>query len=58
MDSSSQRDALFDAVRAHLSDSVRLLEVDAEINDPEFARTCAETLVKLMEEKSPSLPGI
>ncbi|NNE92029.1 MAG: UPF0261 family protein, partial [Verrucomicrobiales bacterium] len=38
--------ALFSAIKENLKDSVELIEVDAEINDPEFSKACAETLLK------------
>jgi len=38
--------ALFNAIKTHLSDSVELIEVDAEINDLEFSKACAEALLK------------
>lgn len=40
--------ALFAAVREHLNPGIPLVEVDAEINDGEFAKACAETLLGLM----------
>lgn len=36
--------ALFDAIRAGLDDRIRLVEVDADINDPAFARSLHEGL--------------
>ncbi len=38
--------ALFSSIKENLSDSIELIEVDAEINAPEFSRACAETLIK------------
>lgn len=38
--------ALFSAIKENLSDSVELIEVDAEINAPEFSKACAEALLK------------
>ncbi|MGI9239915.1 MAG: Tm-1-like ATP-binding domain-containing protein [Verrucomicrobiales bacterium] len=38
--------ALFSAIRENLSDSVELLEIDAEINDPAFADACASALLR------------
>ena len=38
--------ALFDAIRENLSEQVELIEVDAQINDAEFARVCAEALLR------------
>lgn len=39
-------EALFSAIRDHLSDKVQLIEVDAEINDPRFAAACTESLLQ------------
>jgi len=36
------------AVRAHLKPGVRLVEVDRNINDPEFADLAADTMVELI----------
>ena len=38
--------ALFSAIKEHLSPNVELLEIDAEINAPEFSTACAQTLLK------------
>ena len=38
--------ALFDAIRKNLADKVELIEVDAEINAPEFSSACAQALLK------------
>ena len=38
--------ALFGAIRENLSEDVELIEVDAEINDPEFSNACAEALLR------------
>ncbi len=43
--------ALFSAIKANLSDSVELIEVDAEINDPAFAKACAEALLRNLGRK-------
>jgi uncharacterized protein (UPF0261 family) len=43
-------EALFGAIRDHLSGSVELIEVDAEINAPEFASVCAEALLRNLEK--------
>jgi len=40
--------ALFDALKKHLRPDVPVLELDANVNDPEFARACAETLLESM----------
>jgi uncharacterized protein (UPF0261 family) len=40
--------ACLTAVRAGLNPSVRFIEVDANINDPQFADTAAETLLEMM----------
>lgn len=39
-------EALFTAIRDHLSEQVELIEIDAEINAPEFSTACAEALLK------------
>ncbi|MEX1184118.1 MAG: Tm-1-like ATP-binding domain-containing protein [Gemmatimonadota bacterium] len=41
--------ALFDALRTHVAANVRVLEVDAHINDPGFARTLADELLALLD---------
>jgi uncharacterized protein (UPF0261 family) len=38
--------ALFSAIKENLSDAVELIEVDAEINAPEFSQACANALLK------------
>lgn len=40
--------ACFDAVRAGLRPGVRLVEVDANVNDPEFSSLVAETLLAML----------
>ncbi len=37
--------ALFDAVRSHLKPGIPLVELDCTINDPQFAKACAERLL-------------
>ncbi|WP_038167177.1 Tm-1-like ATP-binding domain-containing protein [Verrucomicrobium sp. BvORR106] len=41
--------ALFEAVRQHVSPGLPVLEVDATINDPAFAKAAAEALLKNIE---------
>jgi uncharacterized protein (UPF0261 family) len=41
--------ALFDAIRRHTPPHVRVVEVDAHINDSVFAETATGTLLKLLE---------
>lgn len=43
--------AFVDALRQNLRPDIPLQELDANINDPVFARTCAETLLGLMGRK-------
>lgn len=43
-------EALFEALRDHLSDEVELVELDMHINDPEFAITLADRLLRHLEE--------
>jgi len=40
--------ALFGAIKTHLRPGVRLIEIDAAINDQAFAEACARTLLELM----------
>ena len=44
--------ALFTALRSHLRRDVPVVEMDVEINDPAFARACAEALLANMRAKS------
>jgi len=39
-------EALFGAIRTNLSGAIELIEVDAQINDPEFSSACASALLK------------
>ncbi len=41
--------ALFDAIRQNLNPSIEVVEVDCEINDREFARICAASLLELID---------
>ena len=43
-------EALFSAIKTHLSDQVELIEVDAEINAPEFSTACVEALLKNLDQ--------
>lgn len=40
--------ALFGAIKENLSERVALVEMDCKINDPAFAKACAETLLRLL----------
>jgi uncharacterized protein (UPF0261 family) len=40
--------ALFTAIKRHLRSSIPVYELDRNVNDPEFADACAETLLELM----------
>lgn len=42
--------AFTDALRENLRPDIPLQELDANINDPQFARTCAETLLELIRK--------
>ena len=37
--------ALFDGIKAHLKPGIPLIEMDCEVNAPEFAEACARTLL-------------
>jgi len=41
--------ALFDAIKANLSPDLELIEMDLEINAPEFSEACARTLLKHLD---------
>jgi uncharacterized protein (UPF0261 family) len=40
--------ALFQSIRNWIAPQVRLVELDLHINDPAFARTCAELLLEML----------
>ncbi len=46
--------ALFESIREQLRDGISIVEVDALVNDPAFAKACVRALVKNMAEKSAS----
>ncbi len=48
-DSSDARDAWRESLKAHISDNVTVIEMDAHINDDEFATKLAETLLDSMK---------
>lgn len=41
--------ALFDAIKSHLRPGIPVIEMDCEINSPEFAEACATTLLDEMK---------
>lgn len=41
--------ALFDAIKSHLRAGIPVIEMDCEINSPEFAEACATTLLEEMK---------
>lgn len=43
--------ALFDAIKNNLRHDIEVIEMDAEINAPEFAEACARTLLKNMQQR-------
>ena len=43
-------EALFTALRSHLRRDIPVVEMDVEINAPEFARACAEALLTYMKQ--------
>jgi uncharacterized protein (UPF0261 family) len=45
-------EALFTAIKSNLSPDIELIEVDAEINAPEFSRACAEALLKNLKKNA------
>jgi uncharacterized protein (UPF0261 family) len=44
-------EALFEALRANLSDNVELHELEHNINDPEFAHAMVDRLIRYVEER-------
>lgn len=40
--------ALFECLKENMKDDIRVVEIDCNINDGEFARACAETLIDMM----------
>ncbi len=42
--------ALFDSIKENLRDDVPVIEIDCNVNDGEFSRRCAETLLQGMRE--------
>jgi uncharacterized protein (UPF0261 family) len=54
--------ALFAALRQHAGTDIRIVEVDAHINDPRFAQTLVDELLRVVgrpeEEASHAFPGI
>jgi uncharacterized protein (UPF0261 family) len=40
--------ALFKAIRDHLRPGIPLIELECKINDPQFAKACAETLLGML----------
>ena len=46
--------ALFKAIRENLRPDIPVIEQDVDINDPGFAKACAEALLCSMEGQAPS----
>jgi uncharacterized protein (UPF0261 family) len=44
--------ALFDSLRKHVKSNVRVREIDAHINDPEFAHALADELLALLPQQN------
>ena len=42
-------DILIRSLKKHLNKTIRLEEIDANINDPEFADICVEYLINLLD---------
>lgn len=42
---------LFDTLRGHVGPNVRIVEVDAHINDPEFAQVLVDELLRIMPQR-------
>jgi uncharacterized protein (UPF0261 family) len=46
--------ACFAAIRRHLKPGIPVIELDHNVNDPEFADRCAELLLDMLRAKSAS----
>ncbi len=44
--------ALFDTLKENLRDDIPVIELDHNVNDPQFARQCAETLLKHIRQQT------
>jgi len=51
-------EALFTSLKSGLRSDIPVVEKDYNINDPEFAELCAQTLLKLMQTSKGRQPGI
>jgi uncharacterized protein (UPF0261 family) len=49
--------ALFQSIRNWLGPGVKLVELDCHINDPDFARTAADTLLEMVYDRSAGPPA-
>jgi len=47
--------AMFDAIKANLREGIELVEMDNNINDPEFAAKAVEMMLSLIEQKEDQL---
>jgi uncharacterized protein (UPF0261 family) len=45
--------ALFNSIRKHVRPHVRLIEIDAHINDPEFAQAATDALLSMLRVDKP-----
>lgn len=45
-----KEEVLFESIRNNLNDSIKLKELDTDINDPEFAIRIAETLDEMINQ--------
>ena len=46
-------EALFAAIKNNLHPEIGIIELDCEINDPEFARVCAHALLRNITASAP-----
>ncbi len=42
---------LFDAIKKNVNEKIKVIEIDAHINDPEFAEVAVRTLLGMLQEK-------
>jgi uncharacterized protein (UPF0261 family) len=48
--------ALFDSLKRSLRPDIPVVEMDVNVNDPAFARQCAETLLSQMQARNQNEP--
>ena len=44
--------ALFDSIRDHLNEGVKVVEIDDHVNSPRFSKACANELLSLIQDSA------